>query len=108
MGLEPGNELGLNATLALLREQVYGRWTLHGIVSATTPADIVAAFHKAKASDPRLHEVAGDVGISSIASGFAADDIVAVIGSGDRLPRTCAGGDCRTALPRTRPSHCLW
>jgi GT2 family glycosyltransferase len=84
--LELGNHICLNATLTSLRAQVYGRWTLHGVVSETTPADVLAAFRREMAADARLHEIGKDAAFGDVISGFAGDDMVAILGFGDGLP----------------------
>lgn len=86
VALELGNQLGLNATLASLREQVYGRWTLHGVVSETTPPDVLAAFRREAAGDTRLREVDRTAATAEVFSDFGADDMVGIMGFGDGLP----------------------
>jgi GT2 family glycosyltransferase len=86
VALERGNVLGLNATFASLREQVYGRWRLHGLVSPTTPPEVLTAFRQAMTGDDRLREVQSKMPFSELLARFFGDDMMAVVGYGDGLP----------------------
>jgi GT2 family glycosyltransferase len=85
MPLDRGGTQELAATLSSLRQQVYQRWALYGLVSDRTPHDVLSLFREQMARDQRLMEVSGDAGIATIVptpdghDGFAVAEVGALL-----------------------------
>jgi GT2 family glycosyltransferase len=86
MPLRHDGEQRLLATIASLREQIYGRWSLHALPCPDTPAGLLACFREQMGAEPRLHEAEDGAGLSALAPALDPRDAVAVIEAGATLP----------------------